>query len=293
MTIKEIEHLTGMARANIRYYESEGMICPQRRENGYRVYSEEDAAALMKIKLLRSLGISIEDLKALQSGAQTMDTALRQSLDRQKEKQIRAGRAIEITQRMLAEGVDYGMLNADDYLQQLEGESVPEKDAVQPLNLPWRRFFARDLDFMLCSGAASVLCHDFMYEQIMVLIASFALLLLLEPLMLHLFGTTPGKWIFGIAVTDLEEQRLSYGAALERTWTVIWEGEALRIPVILYYFLYKNYRTCENGEKLPWEWDSEVTYKDDALWRCAVYALAYVAVMALMVVLRLKVEGLV
>ena len=36
MTIKEIELLSGMTRANIRFYEAEGMLTPARQENGYR-----------------------------------------------------------------------------------------------------------------------------------------------------------------------------------------------------------------------------------------------------------------
>ena len=52
MTIKEIEELAGMPRANIRYYEAEGLLSPVRSENGYRDYSEEDLSILKKIKLL-------------------------------------------------------------------------------------------------------------------------------------------------------------------------------------------------------------------------------------------------
>ena len=36
MTIKDMEMQTGLARANIRYYEAEGLITPERAENGYR-----------------------------------------------------------------------------------------------------------------------------------------------------------------------------------------------------------------------------------------------------------------
>ena len=61
MTIKEIEAETGLPRANVRYYESEGLITPERKENGYRVYSREDAQELMKIKLLRCLEFSIPE----------------------------------------------------------------------------------------------------------------------------------------------------------------------------------------------------------------------------------------
>ena len=48
MTIKEIEALSGMSRANIRYYETEGFLTPERRENGYRDYSEEDLETLKR-----------------------------------------------------------------------------------------------------------------------------------------------------------------------------------------------------------------------------------------------------
>ena len=53
MTIKEVESRTELVRANIRYYESQGLISPVRRENGYREYTQQDVDTLLKIKLLR------------------------------------------------------------------------------------------------------------------------------------------------------------------------------------------------------------------------------------------------
>ena len=46
MNIKEIEERSGLTRANIRYYEQEGLLAPARRENKYRDYSEEDLETL-------------------------------------------------------------------------------------------------------------------------------------------------------------------------------------------------------------------------------------------------------
>lgn len=293
MTIKEIEAMTGMTRANIRYYESEGLITPRRQENGYRVYSNEDGQHLLKIRLLRCLDISIEELKAIQAGEKTMEEALRQSLDLQREKQSQIGRCMEITQRMLAEKAAYETVDAAVYLRLLESEEVLKQDRVPARNHPWRRLFARDLDNMLCATGAVLLFYDFLYSQVVTLLASLVLMLLMEPMCLHFFGTTPGKWIFGIRVTDTEEQRLSYGAGLERTWTVLWEGEALRIPLIMHYFLYKSYKTAEAGEPLPWEWDSELSYRDDKVWRWALCLLVYLAVIALQVIIVLWKEGLI
>lgn len=41
MTIREIEDATGLPRANVRYYESLGLIHPARAANGYRDYRQE------------------------------------------------------------------------------------------------------------------------------------------------------------------------------------------------------------------------------------------------------------
>ena len=49
MTSKEMEARSGVPRANIRYYEAEGLLHPQRAKNGYREYSEADLAELEKI----------------------------------------------------------------------------------------------------------------------------------------------------------------------------------------------------------------------------------------------------
>lgn len=71
MTIKEIETLSGLPRANIRYYESEGLISPKRAENRYREYSQADVNVL-----LRALGLRIDTIKALAAGTLTLDDAL-------------------------------------------------------------------------------------------------------------------------------------------------------------------------------------------------------------------------
>ena len=59
MKIKEVEELSGMTRANIRFYEKEGLLSPQRKSNGYRDYTEEDVETLKRIRLLRSIHISL------------------------------------------------------------------------------------------------------------------------------------------------------------------------------------------------------------------------------------------
>lgn len=87
MTIKEVEQITGLTRSNIRFYEKEKLISPERNaSNGYREYSEEDIKTIEKVAYLRTLGISVEDIRRISSKeADLYDVvkAQRQSLDKQ------------------------------------------------------------------------------------------------------------------------------------------------------------------------------------------------------------------
>ena len=58
MKINEVERLVGVTKRNIRFYEKEGLLAPDRNaENGYRDYGEADVETLKKIKLLRKLDL--------------------------------------------------------------------------------------------------------------------------------------------------------------------------------------------------------------------------------------------
>ena len=82
MTIKDVEERTGLSRSNIRFYEKEKLIEPSRNEsNGYRDYSENDVENIKKIAYLRTLGISIEDIRSIISEKVT----LQEMLEKQKE----------------------------------------------------------------------------------------------------------------------------------------------------------------------------------------------------------------
>lgn len=81
MKIKEVEKRVGITKANIRYYEEEGLITPDRnKENNYREYSEEDVSRLEHIKVLRMLGVTIGDIKLLIDGEATLDDVMERRL---------------------------------------------------------------------------------------------------------------------------------------------------------------------------------------------------------------------
>ena len=67
MKINQAAELAGITSKNIRFYEDQGLIAPARdSSNGYRDYSMEDVEQLCRIKLLRMLGISCENIRRLQ-----------------------------------------------------------------------------------------------------------------------------------------------------------------------------------------------------------------------------------
>ena len=76
MRIQDVEMLSGLDRATIRFYEKEGFIDPVREENGYRSYSDDDLQLLLKIKLLRKLDVSLQKIKALQQGSEDFSAVL-------------------------------------------------------------------------------------------------------------------------------------------------------------------------------------------------------------------------
>lgn len=87
--INEVEALVGITRKNIRFYESEGLLAPRRNaENGYRDYGEAEVEVLKRIKLLRKLGVPLEEIRQMQGGAHTVGDGMRRhliSLERERE----------------------------------------------------------------------------------------------------------------------------------------------------------------------------------------------------------------
>ena len=80
MKINELEKLLNISRANIRFYEKEGLLNPERKDNGYREYDENEIAILKKIIIYRKLGISISDIKDIFNNKLTLGETINNSM---------------------------------------------------------------------------------------------------------------------------------------------------------------------------------------------------------------------
>ena len=73
LKINEVEALVGITKKNIRFYEEQGLLAPSRNaENGYRNYGEAEVAQLRQIKVLRKLGVPMEEIRKMQAGTHTL-----------------------------------------------------------------------------------------------------------------------------------------------------------------------------------------------------------------------------
>ena len=71
LLIGDVTALTGIASGRIRHYEKIGLLRAEHLSNGYRVFDVEQVLDLLRIDLMRSLGVSINDIARLIEGGQT------------------------------------------------------------------------------------------------------------------------------------------------------------------------------------------------------------------------------
>ena len=298
MNIKDMEQRSGMTRANIRFYEQEGLLSPRRQSNGYRDYSDDDLQQLHRIHLLRTLGLSLEEIRAAQKGELPLDRLLENRAAALDKQAADAQQYAQLCRRIRQDGAQYSTLDGQHYLNALTAAepavaAVPKEDTYHKVTSPWRRFFARHFDLFLYTTLWSLL-------GILLLglspssetgsawfsaggIVSVVMMVLLEPLLLATWGTTPGKWLLGLRVRNNTGQKLSYGEGSYRTLQALWYGAGMFIPIFELFRGYKYYYDCAEGKTLPWEWDSELHLKDEkparafALVGCAAAAVGLLA----------------
>lgn len=313
MTIKEVETRTGLARANIRYYEEQGFFSADRGENGYRNYTGRDVDLLLKVKLLRQLGFSLEDIRDLQRGDRDLGSALENRLSGLEKERRDMDRASRLCRELREDGVEFDTLNARLYLDRVfQGEEIIREDRAPKRVFHWRRYFARILDMRLWE-ALLCLCFPLSMELNILgaegnrsgkVILGFLALLLMsvsEIFLLHRFGTTLGKALFGLKIVREDGGLLSLGEAARRTGCVAAVlglikltglfPEPLPSMVSLLACAWM-YWTASHELPLPWEQEDQVyldgSTKDTSFWerkhswvRAAGYMLACLACLGL------------
>ncbi len=277
MQIQTIEQKTGLDRATIRYYEHEGLIKPQRLQNGYRDYSEEHLQDLLKIKLLRQLGLSLEAIEQLIEGKEDLNSVLGNQLIVLKEHKTQIENAEAICKMIVEDNVTYETIEPNKYFnalvqkKQIESKVIetPYTEYVYLESHPVRRYVGRYLDQLLTSAILMLIVIVFLRirpfsdtENALCSIAATLLTMPINALFLCLFGTTPGKFVVGIYLKTPEGKNMPFMNALRREWAVFRYGMGLGIPIYSLIRLYKSYQIHTAGRELEWDYD----YNADALY---------------------------
>lgn len=299
MTIKEIELRSGMDRANIRFYEKEGLLSPRYLDNGYREYSDHDLSILLRIKLLRSLHIPLQAIREVLAQKQSLEEIISIQISNLEEELQTTSYALEICRAIQSDHATFTNLDAKKYLDGISrmGEQSGNsyfsvaKDVLPQVDYPWRRFFARLLDSYLYHvlwistlvflfrtptliRSASEVISDLFIETI--------LMLLLEPLWLQYFKTTPGKALFGLTITNTEGQHLSYREGFKRTWRMLVSGMGLHLPIYRSYRLWKSFNACSSKEVLSWDEDISYQMKDTHRLRYLLYLASHACLIGIL-----------
>ena len=223
---------------------------------------------------------SVEEIEAIVRGETELDAALSARITAIQKEKAALDRAGEIAGRLRQAHAQFRTLDARPYLDEMQTERVLERDTLPKEHFPWQRFFARLLDgqiyrtlwMLLLPALGFNMLKNSRGGMLFLELLTLGTMFLLEPLLLSRFGTTPGKWLFGLRVTSPDGRKLTYAEGRERTAYLFWYGIRLNLPVFRLYRLYVSYTDEQQGKALPWEDGSEQTIRDHAGWRFAAAA---------------------
>ena len=121
MKINEVEALVGITKKNIRFYEAEGLLAPRRNsENGYRDYGETEVEVLRRIKLLRKLGLPLEEIRQMLSGTHTVGDGMRRHLVTLEREQKNLEQPMALCRRLKDREEPLAALDAQALLSEME-----------------------------------------------------------------------------------------------------------------------------------------------------------------------------
>ena len=132
MKIKQVEELVGITSKNIRFYEDQGLLQPQRTENGYRDYGLEEVEILKQIKLFRKIGVPVEEIhKVFHNEIEIGDCLEKQETLIRKEKN-NIEKMCLLTREMLEASVTMEKMDTDYWLDEVE---KMEKEGIDFVNV--------------------------------------------------------------------------------------------------------------------------------------------------------------
>ena len=114
-----------------------------------------------------------------------------------------------------------------------------EREERRAAGCPWRRYFARQFDFALYGLLWSLVSQwglrlniggSYVMLKVLSTVVGAVLMVVIEPFLLHFWGTTPGKWLFGMEIRTPNGEKLAIRTGFYRTWQVFNGGMGRDLP---------------------------------------------------------------
>ena len=132
MNIKAAEELSGVSRQNIRFYEREGLLNPDRNpENDYREYQQEHIETLKMIRAMRMLDMPLDQIKLVLEGSISPAKAAKEQRQKLKAQQEQLSAAIRFCEEWSAFQT-MEAVNVDEMISRMESS-----ENVQGLFQKW------------------------------------------------------------------------------------------------------------------------------------------------------------
>lgn len=128
MKIKELENILSISRSNIRFYEKQGLFSPERKDNNYREYNEQDIKVLKKIIVLRKMGFTVEEIKLIQNNELPFTEAITNTQHRIENEIEQLSGSLRLIKQVAQENSSFDEIDIDEHWNAIsESEKTGEK----------------------------------------------------------------------------------------------------------------------------------------------------------------------
>ncbi len=240
--------------------------------------------------LMRVLGVSDEDISRLDRREVTLPDIMQARIYKVIGDESDTSQCAIVCRNIKASGCSWEELHPEEYLEHInelkahgghfadEAPASPVSSgvfytpsyapAVDPAPAsafiyprPFVRYFARIFDlavYLLISNLIFYLAFKVSPTASTTLVTgwsycAYVLMFSLEPLLLHAFGTTPGKMIFGIKVLAGDGSKLSIRDAYIRSLRLLRFGFGFVIPIWNIVCLARSFASCKRMDVLEWD----------------------------------------
>lgn len=102
--VQEVAKISGVSVRTLHYYDEVGLLCPEKSENGYRLYEEEELNKLQMILYYKFLGFSLKNIKELMmSNPSNRLTKMKEQLSLLKKEEKKLRKLVKTLEKTIAE----------------------------------------------------------------------------------------------------------------------------------------------------------------------------------------------